>query len=85
MNLNNFINNKLKLYLIIGLVNTTFSYINGIFFYFILYENIGAFFVTLVVSIINIFFSFINYKFIFFKEYIKINFFQIISTTKVKR
>lgn len=84
MNLNNFINKKLKLYLIIGLVNTIFSYINGIFFYFILYENIGAFFVTLVVSIINIFFSFINYKFIFFKtpkkyffkEYLKINFFQ---------
>ena len=54
------------------------------FLYFILYENLGAFFVTLLVSIINIFFSFINYKFIlfktpkkyFFKEYLKINFFQ---------
>ena len=84
MNLNNFINKKLKLYLTIGLVNTIFSYINGTFLYFILYENLGAFFVTLLVSIINIFFSFINYKFIlfktpkkyFFKEYLKINFFQ---------
>jgi hypothetical protein len=84
VNLNYYINKKLKLYLIIGLVNTIFSYINGTFFYFILYENLGAFFVTLVVSIINIFFSFINYKFIFFKtprkyffkEYLKINFFQ---------
>jgi putative flippase GtrA len=75
--------NLLK-YLIIGLLNTFFSYFIGIFFLYFYYENFGALFVSTAASVINIFFSFCNYKFFFFKtktkyfftEYLKINFFQ---------
>ena len=71
-------------YLIIGLLNTFFSYFSGIFFLYFYYENFGALFVSAAASVINIFFSFCNYKFFFFKtkikyffsEYLKINFFQ---------
>jgi putative flippase GtrA len=70
-------------YLIIGLLNTFFSYFSGIFFLYFYYENFGPLFVTIVTSAINIFFSYCNYKFFFFKtkkiyffsEYLKINFF----------
>jgi putative flippase GtrA len=75
---------NLHKYLIIGLVNTFFSYFCGIFFLHFYYENFGPLFVAMASSIINIFFSFCNYKFFFFKtkkkyffnEYLKINFFQ---------
>jgi len=76
-------NKNLHKYVIIGLVNTFFSYFNGIFFLYFYYENFGPLFVTIVTSAINIFFSYCNYKFFFFKtkkiyffsEYLKINFF----------
>jgi putative flippase GtrA len=78
---------NLHKYVIIGLVNTSFSYFNGIFFLYFYYENFGPLFVTIATSVINIFFSFCNYKFFFFRtkkiyffsEYLKMNFFQFFS------
>ena len=72
---------NLILYLIIGIINTIFSYINGIFFFKIFYKDFGALLVTLITSVTNIFFAFFNYKLFYFKthkkyffqEYIRMN------------
>jgi putative flippase GtrA len=79
-------NKKLIKYLSIGILNTTFSYISGVFLFSLLYKEIGAFFLTLITTITNILFTFINYKFFyfkthkkyFFKELLKINFSYIL-------
>jgi putative flippase GtrA len=79
-------NKNLIKYLLIGILNTIFSYFSGVFLFSLLYKEIGAFFLTLITTIINILFTFINYKFFyfktdkkfFFKELLKINFSYIL-------
>ena len=62
---------KVIKYIILGLINTTFAYFNGIFFFNFFYKDFGALFVTTVTTLINIFFTFINYKFFYFKTHKK--------------
>jgi hypothetical protein len=64
-------NKNLHKYVIIGLVNTFFSYFNGIFFLYFYYENFGPLFVTIVTSAINIFLVFviINFFYLRLKKY----------------
>ena len=72
-------------YLIIGLLNTFFSYFSGIFFLYFYYENFGALFVSAAASVINIFFSFCNYKFFFFKTKIKYFFSEYLKIANLKK
>ena len=75
-------NKNLIKYILIGILNTIFAYINGVVFFNLFYTEVGAFLLTLLTSTVNIFFTFINYKFFyfkthkkyFFKELFKINF-----------
>ena len=62
---------KVIKYIILGLINTTFAYFNGIFFFNFFYKDFGALFVTTVTTLINIFFTFINYKFFYFRTHKK--------------
>ena len=64
-------NKNLIKYLLIGILNTIFSYFSGVFLFSLLYKEIGAFFLTLITTIINILFTFINYKFFYFKTHKK--------------
>ena len=75
-------NKNLIKYILIGILNTIFAYINGVVFFNLFYTEVGAFLLTLLTSTVNIFFTFINYKFFYFKtrkkyffqELLKINF-----------
>ena len=75
-------NKNLIKYILIGILNTIFAYINGVVFFNLFYTEVGAFLLTLLTSNVNIFFTFINYKFFYFKtrkkyffqELLKINF-----------
>jgi len=82
LNLNSLQKRKdLTLYIVIGIINTIFAYINGIFFFKIFYIDFGALLVTTITSVTNIFFAFVNYKIFyfkthkkyFFKEYLRMN------------
>ena len=75
-------NKNLIKYILIGILNTIFSYISGVVFFNLFYKEVGAFLLTLLTTITGVFFTFINYKFFyfkthkkyFFKELLKINF-----------
>ena len=64
-------NKNLIKYLLIGILNTIFAYISGVFFFYLFYKDIGVLLLTLLTTIINIFFTFINYKFFYFKTHKK--------------
>ena len=64
-------NKNLIKYILIGILNTIFAYINGVVFFNLFYKEIGAFLLTLLATIVNIFFTFINYKFFYFKTHKK--------------
>jgi putative flippase GtrA len=72
-------NKNLIKYLLIGILNTIFSYISGVFLFSLLYKEIGAFFLTLITTIINILFTFINYKFFYFKTHKKFFFGELLK------
>jgi hypothetical protein len=70
LNLNSLQKRKdLTIYIVIGIINTIFAYINGIFFFKIFYIGFGALLVTTITSVTNIFFSFVNYKIFYFKTH----------------
>ena len=64
-------NKNLIKYILIGILNTIFSYISGVVFFNLFYKEVGAFLLTLLATIVNIFFTFINYKFFYFKTHKK--------------
>ena len=64
-------NKNLIKYILIGILNTIFAYINGVVFFNLFYTEVGAFLLTLLTSTVNIFFTFINYKFFYFKTHKK--------------
>ena len=64
-------NKNLIKYILIGILNTIFSYISGVVFFNLFYKEVGAFLLTLLTTIVNVFFTFINYKFFYFKTHKK--------------
>ena len=64
-------NKNLIKYILIGVLNTIFAYINGVVFFNLFYKEVGAFLLTLLTTIVNVFFTFINYKFFYFKTHKK--------------
>lgn len=61
------IDDKKKIYLIVGLINTIFGYFIGILNYILFYKLIGIFFLSLLNNILSITFSFLTYKYFVFK------------------
>lgn len=58
---------KIFSYVVIGIINTIFSYFSFIYFYFLFKNFVDLFFITLFSAMLNILFSFFNMKYFYFK------------------
>ena len=65
--LTNLLNKIPKKFLIVGIINTIFGYLSGLFNYFIFFETIGIVGVGIINNVINITFAFTMFKKYVFK------------------